>query len=76
MNKSARLKKLEAIHTKDEMIVFIPSVLVGMVDVIIPKGSTLKRVFSGKTVTDTILSEKEYLEEISNCDNLISIGEA
>jgi len=76
MNKIARLKKLEARLSKDEMIVFIPAALVGMIDVTIPEGSTLRRAFNGKSIIDTILTHKEYLEEISNCDNLISIGEA
>ena len=72
MRNRNRLEKLEARYTTNEMIVFIPAAL----DDSIPEGCTMKRVFSDGIMTDTILNEKEYLEEISSCDNLISIGEA
>ncbi|MBA1419985.1 MAG: hypothetical protein FAF03_03765 [Epsilonproteobacteria bacterium] len=70
MSNKFRVQKLETIHSKDEMVVFISPEL----DETMPKGSILKRVFNGTTVTDTILSEAEYLKEVSNHDNIINVG--
>ena len=67
-----RLKKLEARYSTDELILYIPSVL----DDSIPEGAILKRIFSGKTSTDQVLTYSEYEDEIHECNNLITIGEA
>ena len=65
----SRLERLEDAHIADEVTVYISHHL----DSTIPDG-LYGRVTNGQALT--ILSSDEYIEEISTCKNLITIGEA